>query len=633
MANFFDQFDEKPVAASNFFDQFDQPSLALKPSMEQVYTAPPERLPGIIQGVRDVADKLNALGKAGNDAFPILKSISPYYDPDAALAKNAEASKEFEAGPGQAEAGKFGRTLGQQAVALPLTLGAGAAARTIGGAMGPIASKVASFLTGGGGIASNAVAGGEAGALNAALTGGDIKQGAIGGALTGGALKAAVTVPSYAYNAAKTVGNALTESGQGRIANAIVDRYAGPGGVSPNANELIPGSRPTLAEATGDVGIANLQRTARDQPGLGPMLVEREQANHAARNAYYDTIARTPEEIQAAKLIRDAEGTVARQQIFTNAQPADPRPVIAKIDEILADPGGKRSAVVSALKSLRKQFLNEGPNGSQSLETNAATLYQSGRKEIGDMMDSRMANTDPAGLLTTSELKEVRDTLDGVIDKAAPGFKQYLEDYSAASRPIDAMQFLQGLKLRDAQGNMTLAKVQTALDNIQKLKSAPGINKAKSLTDEHIDALTNLRDDLLRAQSVNAGKSLGSPTVQNALSQEMLNNLMPGPVGGILQHAADPRIIGSVLGSAAGHLVSPGNPAFITGGATAGGLTGQLLKSLVNEKNNLVKEQLYHRLLNPELYTSSGAGTNALLPPYLPALAAPAVSGRQSKGQ
>lgn len=200
------------------------------------------------------------------------------------------------------------------------------------------------------------------------------------------------------------------------------------------------------------------------------------------------------------------------------------------------------------------------------------------------------------------ELMNVRDVLDDRMTKAVPGFDSYLSDYSSAAKPIEAAKYLQGLNLKDSQGNITLAKVQSVLNGIAKQRQAGGVNPAKSLTQDHIDALTDIRDDLLRKANVEKGKSIGSPTVQNIATQ----NILGGVFGNRLQGLAGrlmppPALLGSGIGGGIGSIAGPTGAAV---GAGVGTVLGHLAGEGIKNKNALVQHQLEHILLNPSKYMS-----------------------------
>lgn len=438
-----------------------------------------------------------------------------------------------------------------------------------------------------------ALAGGEIG--GAASSGRDqpigqqIGEGATGGAILGLLGPAAEGAGRYIGSAAKSLISPFTEGGQNALANSTIQKFAG-NPLNVIAHEIVPGSTPTLAEATGNANIATLQRSARD---LNPQpFVALEAKNSQARNDLLDKHTGTPQDVDAAKASLDAQADHAVSTIFKPGQTVDTAPVVSEIDSILSGPGGKRTAVQGALTKLRGKLVNK----DGSLESDPETVYNSVRKEIGDMLSGK--SDSKADQAASRELMNVRDVLDQRMTKAVPGFDSYLNDYSAASKPIEAAKYLQGLSLKDAQGNITLQKVQSALNGIAKQRQAGGVNPAKSLTQDHIDALTSIRDDLLRKANVEKGKSIGSPTVQNIATQNMLGGILGNRLQGLVGHI-NPALIGSGVGGAIGSVAGPGGAAI---GAGAGTVLGHLAGGAMEGKNALVQHQLEDILLNPSRY-------------------------------
>src|SRR6185369_15900553 len=109
----------------------------------------------------------------------------------------------------------------------------------------------------------------------------------------------------YGANLYRSLKQPFTEAGQQEIAQNIIRNAAQGAPVAMNTAEMVPGSIPTLAEATNNPGIATLQRTMRD---LNPnAFAEREASNAAARLSALGEIVGTPEQLSAARLSRAAE--------------------------------------------------------------------------------------------------------------------------------------------------------------------------------------------------------------------------------------------------------------------------------------------------------------------------------------
>lgn len=426
-----------------------------------------------------------------------------------------------------------------------------------------------------------------------------IGEGAEGGALLGPLGPIVQGTGRYLGSAGKSLIAPFTEGGRAKLANTTLQDFAG-SPLSVGAHEIVPGSTPTLAEATGNANIATLQRSARD---LNPQpFTALEAKNSQARSDLLDKHAGTSQDVDAAQASLDAQAKNVVSTIFKPGQKVDTAPVVSEIDNILEGPGGKRTAVQGALTKLRTKLVNK----DGSLESDPETVYNSARKEIGDMLSGK--SDSKADQAASRELMNVRDVLDERMTKAVPGFDSYLSDYSSAAKPIEAAKYLQGLNLKDAQGNITLAKAQSALNSIAKQRQAGGVNPAKSLTQDHIDALTSIRDDLLRKANVEKGKSIGSPTVQNIATQNMLGGVFGNRLQGLAGHLVPPpALLGSGIGGGLGYIAGPTGAAIGSGvGTVLGHLAGEGIKS----KNALVQHQLEDILLNPSKYMPTQRGQN-----------------------
>ncbi len=488
-----------------------------------------------------------------------------------------------------------GKFAGEVAPTLPLMAMTGGAAGYGVGALtdaAPELTGAARFLGGGtqGGIlgargASLATRGALQGAEAGAYTSGgsdnpffsQVGHGAAAGAVLGyGMPAAAASIRSMTggmRGAAAVVNNAflpLTEAGRGQIADNIIRRFAADGPTSVNSAELVPGSTPTLAQATGNPGIASMERAVRDvRPN---QFIASDQTNAAARISALGKIAGTPESIEELQAARDGTALPMLHGALGNAGPADASPVVDQIDQILASPAGQRDAVVSNLKNLRAKLVDSNGN----VQSDAAQLYGI-RQSIGDALSPLAARSGSNAQLATHELMQVKGGLDSAIEDAAPGYKDYLSTYARMSGPANAQSYLQGLNLTDAQGNVTLAKVKGALDAIGKKQNLPGTNDAKSVSPEQVGSLQAMYDDLQRASNSGLGKSIGSNTFQNLAT----NNLMA-------QGGAPLAAAGAILGHHP--LLAP---------LAYGG------RLIYSAKNGAILDALTDRLTNPELGSAS----------------------------
>jgi hypothetical protein len=369
----------------------------------------------------------------------------------------------------------------------------------------------------------------------------------------------------------------LTQAGADKQAQRIIDHFAGNGPLTVDTSQIVPGSTPTLAHATGNPGIATLERGFMDA-NPGP-FTERTAANDAARTELLQNTIGTPQDIEAAVTARERQTSALRDAAFApgNVDRADAAPVVAKINDILASPSGQRDAVQSSLKNiLGKLQVKDPETGAVTLQTDPQQLYGI-RKAIGDALSPLSAGTVADGRLASNELMQVKGVLDEAIESAAPGFDKYIDAYEAASRPIDGMSYLQGLKLTDPMGKITLSKVDNAIKTINKQQQAGGAKAVKSVSDEQLTNLNAVRDDLRRQANIYLGKSLGSTTFQN-----LATNAATGALGNpIVAHAS------TLLGGLHPAIGIPLAAARFGGNRLAG------------RGEAMVQQALQNRLLNP----------------------------------
>lgn len=469
-----------------------------------------------------------------------------------------------------------------EAIAAPALEAAGPLGTFLAGKAGLGAKGASRFLTRGASLAAQgAQTGAGAAALTSSANEGSLPQqmaeGAAGGALLGPVAPALEAAGGAAARGVKSLIEPLTGTGPAKIANRIVGAFSRPAIGDVNPGEIVPGSTPTLATATADPGLAQLERTVR----LGPhadQFAARDAQNAQARSDLFDKLKGDEDTVSALKDARDTATSGARDAALNaQTQPADIKPVLDAIDGILKGPEGKRSEVVKALSAVRDNLFDADGNP----ETDAKMLYGV-RKDLGDLLSPKASADKSGAQLAASQLKQVQGALDGAIQDVAPGFKEYLKNYSDLSKPIDEQQLLQSLKISDMRGNITLAKAQAALDKITAMRAKPGANPAKSVSDDTLTQLTALRDDLKRQDNINLARPIGPDTAGHfttggRLAQSGL------PVAGLAALAHHPVVAAAV------------------GGA----------KLLYGMKDKQIMAEVANRLLNPEASTVSPAVAQA----------------------
>ncbi len=275
-----------------------------------------------------------------------------------------------------------------------------------------------------------------------------------------------------------------------------------------------------------------------------------------------DAIANTPGAVNDAGLWGAQQALVAAQQ------GGGPASTLARLQAA--------SSANPQYQALIDQARNT-VGSAGAVESDPGQLYGI-RKAINDQLSPLAANAGSDAQLAASELQQVKASLDNSIEGAAPGFKKGLDEYAAASQPINAMQYLQSKGYTAADGTITMAKVKNVLDDIGKQQNMPGARDAKAVPADTVTSLQSLYDDLLRQNNSRLGMSLGSNTFQNLATGSTMAGL-----GAPLTKAA------SLV-----NMLPGGN--LLTGGAA----------HVYGRQNEAILDAVVNKLLNPAAGASIG---------------------------
>lgn len=279
----------------------------------------------------------------------------------------------------------------------------------------------------------------------------------------------------------------------------------------------VPGVSPNAAEIEQNVNTAReLKALNVTAPGVSEEAKSIAALNNDARQIYHQKTIGSPVDIMNAVDARKAQLDQDYPAAFQGAKAADVSPVVDAIQSTLDDARGKQNTQLNKyIQPLMDRLVNE--DGTPKI-TDPEELYGF-REDLNRMRSKASQAGDPNLSHVSGELGDIIDATDGAIEKAAPGYRQYMDNYANASRKIDEMQVLQDHepKLYDAQNRMTYNKVQTMMRQIVDARSGSGINPYKSISDDTMGRLWNLRDDLRRSASAQElARTAGSDTVQNA---------------------------------------------------------------------------------------------------------------------
>jgi hypothetical protein len=196
--------------------------------------------------------------------------------------------------------------------------------------------------------------------------------------------------------------------------------------------EIIPGVRPTFAQATADVGLPRVaavgEQAAKKLPTEALALKD---VQEAGRVSQLRAIERTPEARARAERVREARSEPLYQAAETAGNVVNVQPVLTTIDDLIAKNPGNQPLLVE-MRRLRKGLTQPGkdPQGNPILvpRTNA--------KEVASTIDglkSAIAKED--NKFIKGELTQIKDDLTAAI----PSMKEAQAAFKKGSKPINQM--------------------------------------------------------------------------------------------------------------------------------------------------------------------------------------------------
>jgi hypothetical protein len=281
-------------------------------------------------------------------------------------------------------------------------------------------------------------------------------------------------------------------------------------------NRYVPGVDPTMAQMEQSTKTAREQKTLSTiSPEISDLAEGVVKAHVEARKAYWDDqIAGSKPEVDALKLDRSDQAAIDTAAAFKPGQVANAEPVVTTISDILNAPRAKENTALQQYVAPIMKRLYEADG--TTLKSDPAQLY--GLREDLERMRSKPSQAKDQNLIHVSgELKDIRDALDKAIEGGAPGYRTYMDNYANASRRINELEVLQGHE-NGLNGFKTFVPYQAMMRKIVEAREKPGNNPYKSISDDTMAKLWNLRDDLRRAASADdKAKARGSDTMQNAI--------------------------------------------------------------------------------------------------------------------
>lgn len=349
-----------------------------------------------------------------------------------------------------------------------------------------------------------------------------------------------------------------------------------------NTIEYVKGNIPTMVQREQTV---NAARDAKTQRNLSPQAAEDERVlmnQHSEnRKDMFQEIAGS--DVTQGIAIRDANDAIEAglKAAFDQGGRVNPQPVADAIQTELGTSAGKLPPLKAAMKTVSDAL--QTPDGS-GMETDPQKVYAV-RRVINYLQSKRGITENPGygDRDVQSALIRVKGAIDKAIEPAAPGFGEAIDNYSTAQRAIEAREALQAYepKLYDQYGNMQFSRIHNLMRDIvvSRDPNAP-LNPYQSLTDEQMNGLKSIHDDLMRASSAQElEKARQSDTAQNILDA--------------VKQAAQ-GVPGTIAAGIAGHVVS----------GPAGAVVGSVLKQQIQAAFSRGAERRATRRMGEILYPS-----------------------------
>jgi hypothetical protein len=514
----------------------------------------------------------------------------------------------------------------------------------------PAAASLAGKM-GVGAVAGGAAAGAQPLPGNNELSTDKLKQiggGAVAGAVIPAAVQAAMGIKAAAepfYDAGRKaiIGRTLNTAAGGRQPQAIQ--------ALETAKELVPGSRPTVAQASQNAGLASLERAATATSPEATVAAQLRTADqNAARVAALQKVAGTPQSM--ADAVRDRKiGTAGLiDQVKQSTAEVNPARTVSLIDKIVKGSPG-RTQLTSTLENVKKSLFEHSPIEQRAKDAWTAVNTELKRTQHG-LNDSEALSTMRTVL---DRVKNGRIGLDEAMDQvkglkgATPEAIAALDDARAALKADDyklrsnVSQLYQGarknvtdlLSAKAGDGSKLneaisreLSVVLKSLDHqINKAEPAYGqyLSKYTELSrpinqmqigQEVAGKATNATGDVQLNALVNAltdrtaQKATGfkRATLEGVLTPDQLATL--NAVKGDLVRSVQARNMAGTAGSdtvrklAYTNLIDrAGVPTFLREFAPTqmvGNFLARGADSVYGRANNEIAEQLAHTLMNPQ---------------------------------
>lgn len=440
-----------------------------------------------------------------------------------------------------------------------------------GNVVGNIAAAIpAVAIPGAGSVTGAAAIGAGLGAIQPTATGDsskvlgfNVRSPVVANALTGAGLGGASVVGGRALGAAWQGGKALvepfTDAGRTRIAGRMIQRFADdPNSIATATNSpTITGALPTLAEQTGDAGLARLQDSLRSvDPQINNQIAARLSDNNAARVGKLQDLAGIDGARDFAVANRAGTAQPMYEDAFAvkptmpnNSYGASATTLPPGAQSLTADQVSKmqsllgRPAIQDAMAAAQSNAANRGANVAATEAPGSIEGMHQMKLAMDDAI-SKLQNGTSAQVNKAAGIKSAQKDLVSLMESISPEYANARGVYRDMSQPINQMDIASNLlqrgasKTTDLAGNPLLhrnALMSALSDEPALIQRATGRNLGGSLSDVmepgQLNMLRAIANETDRAGAVaTAGNGPGSATAQRMASQNILRQII-GPTG------------------------------------------------------------------------------------------------------
>lgn len=343
--------------------------------------------------------------------------------------------------------------------------------------------------------------------------------------------------------------------------------------------EIVPGSKPTAAQAAADVGATRFSAMgATSAKKLSSEYFERAEQQKAAQIAQIDKVAKTPTDMKAAEALRDTHKKANYNASGRKTAQADDalvklmkRPSMSKVihraDELMAERDsrfqiGKTAPARTDLSAVPSETIDVLQGAGHSEAEIVKYIKQSGMGELKDIpatfakypgnslhamkmaFDDLIKDPDRFGIGASevAAIKGTRAEFVNWLENKIPEYKVARETFAKDSGPINRMEVGQQLRKdlvpalgEDSSATLRADKFANSIENAPKtIKKATGQSRFETLeevlTPDELDKVYAIRDDLARAKlnerQARAAGALG-PDVGKAGSDVMAAARIP----------------------------------------------------------------------------------------------------------